>query len=85
MKVELKISTDLINEKNKVIKKNIITRYYLDTDDIVAPQEVFNSRGTVMKNKCRLFTKELGFIVVSHSYNFIKQLIESKEIKGFKR
>jgi len=85
MKVELKVSMDLINQKNKVIKKNCIVRYLLDTDDIQYPQEVLNSKGGVVKNRCRIYVKGLDTLVVSHGYEYIKNLINSKEIKGFKR
>lgn len=85
MKVELKVLTDLINEKNKIIKKNIITKYLVDTENIQLPQEIFNSKGTVMKNKCKVVIKDIGSLIVNHSFTYIKGLIETKTIKGFKR
>ncbi len=83
MKIEIKISVDLVSQKNKLIKKDIHLRQMIDTEDIYSQQEIFNQRGNLVKNKCKIFVKDLGPLIVSHSYNEIKELVKPLVIKGF--
>lgn len=86
MKVEINVAVDLVNDNDKLIKKNIIIKHYIDTDDMRTPQEIFNSRGNIQKKRCKVFIKDIGPVIVEHSYNEIKSLIEDKRIviKGFR-
>ena len=85
MLVELKIPIDLYSEdkegKEKLVKRNVITRQYIDTEEIRNPQEVFNTKGNVIKNRCKILLLNVGQVLINHSYESIKSLKEETSIK----
>lgn len=85
MKIEINVPVDLMSERNKIIRRNIIIKHFVDIEDIKTPQQIFNSKGNIVKNKCKVIIKDLGQIIIGHSYEYIKNIIEDKRIiiKGF--
>ena len=90
MRVELKIITDLYSDpdekgRSKILKKNIKTRISLDTDMFEAPTELFNSRGNVIKNRCKIHIRDIGPMILNHSYEEIAKIKNQqyKPILGF--
>lgn len=89
MEIELRIKTDVYSHKDpkkpKLIKKNCIGKISTDTENIVQIRQIFNRVGNVEKNYCSLIIKELGEVVVNHSYEEIKKLKHPQITKiGFK-
>lgn len=89
MEIELKIKQDIYSNKDPkkplLIKKDVTQRLYTDTDDILNIKEIFTKRGAVDKQYCLIHLKDLGEIVVNHSYDYI---VQRKTVKtpqvGFK-
>lgn len=91
MKIEVKIKSSLYTDpdekgKQKLIKRNIITKRIINVDDKTAVEEVIDNKGKILKNCCRIFTREEP-IVVNHNYEYIKNLIlkEKIVIKGYRK
>lgn len=94
MKKEFKVLSDIYtlpdeNGVQKVIKKNIVTKVLLDTEDIKYPEEIFNSKGVVLKGVCMIKLQDGEIKKLKHKYEEIKSLIATNEtptkIKGFFR
>lgn len=92
MIVELKLKTDIYTpgENPKLVKRGVVSRMLVDTEDISYPTEVINSRGKVLKNEIKINLKEIGPVIVNHSYAYITKLVRNNEpkriqIKGFKK
>lgn len=85
--IELKLITDVYSddETPKLIKKNVIAFISIYPSDIRAWSQVIISSGKVPKNICKIQHKELGALIVAHSYDYISKL-KQEPIKdvGFK-
>lgn len=89
MEIELKIRTDVYSHKDpkkpKLIKKNCVGKISTYTEDILHIRQIFNRKGNVDKNYCSLIIKELGEVIVNHSYEYVRNLREPKlNLIGFK-
>lgn len=86
---ELKVLNDIYKQDEEgevvLVKKNVITKCFIDISDFTGPVEVINMQGKPYKTRCRIMHKDLGELVVNHRYAEIKKLKESKKIIGFKR
>jgi len=82
MLLEFKTKVDLYSEpksekdKPRLIKKGIIIKHQWDIDDVSKPEQILNSKGSIIKNKCRVFVKNYGDVVIEHSYEYICALKE---------
>lgn len=66
----------------RVIKRNVTTRISFPVEDIFSHEEVVNSRGKILKNRCRLYlNNDLKEIVVNRSYDTITKLRCTKVVK----
>lgn len=88
MEITLKIKDNLYNEivippkkegiepviKRKLIKKNAVTHITIDSNDIITISDLLNSRGTILKNYCKVYIKEVGPIIVNHTRDQINKL-----------
>lgn len=77
--VELTVSSNLYSEpdknnKQKLIKKDILTKLSVYIYDIEAHEEVFDQKGKLLKNSCRIHHKNIGTLVVNATYNDILSL-----------
>ena len=72
--VELTVKANIYNSKQILLKKNAYRRIFVEVLDIRNPREVFNSKGNIVKNECELHIKDLGDLIVNHSYTYIKEL-----------
>lgn len=77
--IELTMSSSLYSEpdkqgKQKLIKKNIITKISIYIDDIQGHEEIFNSKGEVMNTTCRIYHKNLGPLIIKRSYKQISEI-----------
>lgn len=75
------------NGKHKLIKSNIITRKLVKVHDITNPEEVFDNKGKILKNYCRINLNN-ETIVIKHSFDYIVKLIDNNttrfKVEGFK-
>lgn len=87
-RIQLKFIANLYNsdEKHpKIIKKNVCTNKSVDIRDIHCVEEMFNSRGNILKKRCKIFIREIGPTIVDESYEKIVQLLEKEtEDKKFR-
>lgn len=72
-------SIDLYTEpdskgKEKLLKKGIRVKQSININDIISWDQIFNSKGTVLKNKCRIYVKDLGPVIVNTSTEEIQKL-----------
>ena len=81
MVTELKVLSDLYtlpdaNGKQKLVKKNLITRLLVNTVDIRYVEEVINYKGKIVKGICAIKIGEESFRI-KHSYESIKDLVST--------
>lgn len=75
----------------KLIKKNIRTKLSIYTEDIMGVQEIFNSKGNVIKNRCKVIHRSSSVHIVQGTHKKISGLMKEKpkekykEIKGFRK
>lgn len=60
--------------KQKLIKRNIITKISVYLDDIQGHEQVFDKMGKLLTGYCRLYHINMGPIVVKHSYKYVSTL-----------
>lgn len=82
--VELQFKVDAMKPpdkkgKQKVLKRGIIRRWVFNTEHLSMPSQVINAKGNIDKRSCQVHIQELGFVIVNHSYEYIKSLIHRKE------
>ncbi len=75
--------------KEKLVKRNIPTWYYVDSDSIIAHHEILNTKGNIHKSKCKIFIRDIGGIIVNHSAEYIQKAKETEKqpigfLKGLK-
>ncbi len=73
---------------SKCIKRNIKTKINIDVDYLEYPSQIYNDKGKVLKNKCKVQIRDVGSMTVNHSYEYIKKLKDKDTrsvIKGFRR
>lgn len=81
--IEVNVSSNLYtepdkNNKQKLIKKNIITRLSIYIYDIGGHEEIIDQKGRILKDTCRLYHKNIGQMVVKKSYDEITQIKNSQ-------
>ena len=89
----LNIRSDIVsqtpdkNGKHKTIKSNIITKKLVKITDISNPEEIFDSKGNIMKQYCRI-NLNTETLVIKHSFDYIVKLIDNNttrfKVEGFK-
>jgi oligoribonuclease (3'-5' exoribonuclease) len=88
---EFKILSDLYSEpdkegKQKIIKRSIISRMLINTEDINFIEELVNKNGKIVKNCCIMKVNNDSYRI-KHSYDEIKEFlhynITAVSIKGF--
>lgn len=87
MQLRLSVPINLYSEdkkgKEKLIKRNACTYFYIDSDLILSYQEVLNTKGNVYKNRCKIYIRSLDPIIVQHSIKDLNLMINAKSIVGF--
>ena len=90
--LEITYHIDIVKEekngKDKIIKRNLPVKKLVAINDIKNPTQLFSEKGLLIKNKCRIFVKDEGDLVINKSYEYIKNLLttqipEYKPIIGF--
>lgn len=94
-RIELRIKEDLYSEpqregdRRKLIKKGVITKVKPYLEDIRLIGTVVNNKGIEAKNYCKIYVRDIGFIVVNHSYAEIDEIQQSghqpKKAVGFQQ
>lgn len=72
--IEVEYITTLTNEREKVIKKNIICKCVIEIEDIKIVDYYLNIRGNVNLKKCRIFHEGSGWMVLNELYEEIKEI-----------
>lgn len=73
--------------KEKLVKKDVITLMECDPDEITGVKELLTKTGKKYKHRCIVNHKQIGMIVVNHSFEETINLLKPRErviIKGFK-
>lgn len=90
-RLEIKFSANLYDDavpgkKPKLIKKGVTTKRSVDIRDINYPEQIFNDKGNIIKGKCKIVLKDVGPVIVSHSYEYFHKLLSDETINpiGFK-
>jgi len=88
-RIELRIKEDLWKElpaptkenpeafKRKLVKKGVITKVKPYLEDIRLVGTVVNDKGVESKKYCKIYVRDIGFIVVNHSFEEIDAIQES--------
>ena len=92
-RINLKVISNLYSDpdesgNDRLIKKGIKTLINVDIDNLEYPTQIFNARGRVLKNQCKINLRDVGPLTVNHSFEYIKKLKDSRKritVKGFRR
>jgi len=88
MLIDLQTKVDIFKQdkkgKNTLFKKNVIQRVFIDTLDIESIKENINAKGNIDKSTCILYVKNIGEILINHSFDYIKGLKLKNNQIGFK-
>ena len=90
--IEISYNIDIIKEEDEkviVVKKNLRVKKLVLVSDIKNPTQVYNDKGLVTKNRCRILLKDEGELVINKSYEEVKEIISEVSQKpqaqiGFK-
>lgn len=90
--IEISYNIDIVKEEGEkitVLKKNLKVKKLVLLSDIKNPTQVYDDKGLVTKNKCKILLKDEGEIVINKSYEEVKSLITQGDQKphtaiGFK-
>ena len=90
--IEISYNIDIIKEEDEkviVVKKNLRVKKLVLVSDIKNPTQVYNDKGLVTKNRCRILLKDEGELVINKSYEEVKEIISETSQKpqaqiGFK-
>ena len=90
--MEISYNIDIIKEEDEkviVVKKNLRVKKLVLVSDIKNPTQVYNDKGLVTKNRCRILLKDEGELVINKSYEEVKEIISETSQKpqaqiGFK-
>lgn len=85
MRVHLKLISDLYslpdkNGKQKLIKKDILTRLWINIQDIRYVEEIFDVKGKIIKGVCAIKVDQES-LRVKHSYEDIVDMVENNHKK----
>lgn len=62
-------------EPIKLLKKNALIKNAVNLADLSNPSELVNSKGNIIKDKCRVHLKYEGLITINHPYALISSLL----------
>lgn len=90
--IEIVYNIDVVEEKDdkiNVLKRNLKVKKLVSLSDIKNPTQVYNEKGKLVKNKCRILIKDEGEITINCGYKQMKRLLTKKirqtpNIIGFK-
>jgi hypothetical protein len=90
MKREVKLLTDVYKEDKEgnltLVKGDVVSKNFMDLDDITGPFEVLTQKGVPYKTRCQVIHKDLGAIIIKHRYNEVLSWVNPVVNKiGFKR
>ncbi len=80
MRKEFRVLSDIYtipdeDGNQKVIKKNILTKMYIDNCEIKYTEEIFNNKGTVLKGVCVVKLTDGEIKRLKHTYQEVKDFI----------
>ena len=64
--------------------KFIVRRVALQSTDIKAVLESFDSRGRIHKNRCFIYHQDLGSVLIKEKFTTMCPMVEQSKIKGYK-
>ena len=80
---------EVVDIKVDLIKKDLVTRMFIEPDQLIAYKQYSTEKGTLHKDRCIANIQGFGNIIVKHSfkelYNMKKQANQNIVIHGFKR
>lgn len=81
MRLEFNILSDVYsipdNQGNqRIIKRNVLTRMYINTENIKYVEEMINSKGAVVKNNCLIKLDDGELKRLKHNYENIKNIVD---------
>lgn len=76
---------EIIDIKDVVLKKQMITLMDIQEEDIIAVKEHYNSRGRIYKDRCLINHRYLGNMIVKHNFVEMCKIKNSFNVtvKGF--
>jgi len=86
---EVKLLSDLYLENEQgeevLLKKDVISKFYVCINDINGVSQVLNKKGKPYKTRCRILHKDLGMVLVKHRFEEVKGWLNPSSNKiGFK-
>lgn len=76
--IEISYHIDIVKEEGEkltVLKRNLKVKKLVLLSDIKNPTQVYDDKGVVTKNRCKVLLKDEGELVINKSYEEVKLLI----------
>lgn len=85
-----KTLTDIYKEKvvddqvhEVLVKKDVITRKYIEIDQIATINEAVNTKGRIYKSKCVITLTDGTPIVLKHNFDEVVALKQPRKVNGY--
>lgn len=72
--IEIDYTFTLTDSKGKIIQKAVKSKSIIDIADIKAVEYYFNNKAVRMKNKCKIFHTDLGWLILDEPYEEMRKL-----------
>jgi len=79
-RIELRVKEDLYDNPKKeggrppLIKKGVVTKIKPYLEDIRLVGTVVNHKGKELKDFCKVFIRDIGFVVINHTFEEIDKI-----------
>lgn len=83
--IEVDYTFTLTDSKGKIIQKAVKSKSIINIKDIGAVEYYFNNKGVRVKNKCKIFHTDLGWLVLDELYEEMKMLYFTEPKIGFQQ
>jgi hypothetical protein len=83
--IEVEYTFTLTDSKGKIIQKALKSKSIINIKDLGAVEYYFNNKGTRMKNKCKVFHADLGWLVLDENYEDLREIYFNSPVIGFKQ
>lgn len=85
-----KTLTDIYIEKviegeihDVLLKKNVVSRKYIEPTEIATVNEVMNKRGRIYKSQCMITLKDGTPVLLKHKFDEIVKLKQPYRVNGY--
>lgn len=83
--IEVDYTFTLTDSKGKIIQKAVKSKSIINIKDISAVEYYFSNKGVKVKNKCKIFHADLGWLVLDETYEEMREIYFTEIKVGFQQ